>query len=268
MRIIAAFFALLLLIFCAWGVSYVSYLPQFSIQSVSVVGTSQVPAKLVSDYVETILDNGSYHLLSRKNIFLYPRSSIEKAVVGYFPRIKSASVSRVSLLATGITVSVEERQPYALWCSDSSHASCYQMDHNGFIFAQASQIASTSSVAQTQYVFEGGIATSTAPIGQSFVPAHLPGLVVLLQSLGQAGFAAQGISVVNDQDFSIALTEGFRLKASFGEDAGTLTRNLQLIISSDPLQGKEQDLEYIDLRFGDRVYYKLKGQTEATSTAQ
>jgi hypothetical protein len=34
---------------------------------------------------------------------------------------------------------------------------------------------------------------------------------------------------------------------------------LQLVLSSDALTGKESELQYVDLRFGDRVYYKLQG---------
>jgi hypothetical protein len=43
---------------------------------------------------------------------------------------------------------------------------------------------------------------------------------------------------------------------------------LELVLSSDALQGKEGQLEYIDLRFGDRVYYKLRGQEEVTGATQ
>jgi cell division septal protein FtsQ len=267
LRLAIAFFLLLLLLFCVWGISYVSYLPRYSIQSISVVGASQVSPQLISSYAETILDDGSHHLISRKNIFFYPRAVIERDIVAEFPRIKSANLSRATLFSTVLTITVEERQSFALWCSDDSEVTCYSMDENGFIFAQAPQIPGTLPIAQTQYIFEGGITTPTDPIGQSFVPAHLPGLVALLQSLGQAGFSARGVSVVSDQDFSVPLTAGYFVKASFGEDPDTLTRNLQLILSSDSLRGNEQNIEYVDLRFGDHVYYKLKGQAEATSTA-
>ena len=262
-RALIALAVILLVAAIVYGVSWASYLPQFSIQTISVVGADQVPAALISDYAQTLLDDGSHHLLSRDNIFTYPRAVIEKDIVGYFPRIASANVSRASLLATAITVTVQERQQFALWCSDDG-LQCYSMDQGGFIFAQSPVVSASSS----EYVFHGAISTSTDPIGQSFVPAHLPGLVALLQLLGQAGFTPLGVTAQSDQDFSIPLSQGFMLKASFGEDGDTLTKNLQLILSSDALSGKADQLEYIDLRFGDRVYYKLKGQTEASGTAQ
>jgi len=39
-------------------------------------------------------------------------------------------------------------------------------------------------------------------------------------------------------------------------------KNLELVLSSDVLKGKTDALEYVDLRFGNRVYYKLKGQKQ------
>ena len=64
------------------------------------------------------------------------------------------------------------------------------------------------------------------------------------------------------------LADGYFVRASFGQDARALSQNLKLVTVTDPLKSKIKSLEYIDLRFGDRVYYKLVGTAEnATSTA-
>ena len=320
-RYIIALVILVIIGAITYGVSWVSYLPQYSVGTVTVIGTSQVPAIEVHDYVESLLHTGAHPFLSKDNIFLYNPGSIQREVVGYFPRIASATVSRASLLATDVTVSVTERQPFALWCADQAQTDCYEMDDTGYVFAQApgaqgvapdtvsgatstastassslgqaspSQAATTSPIAvpqqSSQYVFFGGLgtssdatstasisspqaATSTAtsgpsalsPIGQTFVGAHMPGIVGLLKLLGQAGFTPMGAAVQNAQDFWVPLGQGFYIKASYGEDPQTIVSNLQLVLGSDALVGKESELEYVDLRFGDRVYYKLQGQDE------
>lgn len=255
--------ALAVLVFAGamvWGVSFISYLPRFSIFSITVSGAKEISPQLIADYAQTILHDGSYHFLSRSNIFFYPRTQIENAIVVDFPRIKSAHVSRNALLSTEMKIKVQEREAYALWCHS---AQCYTMDEGGFMFAL--EEAGASSTPFTHYVFEGGIAESSEPIGQTFIKAHLPGLLTLLKVLGQAGFTPQGAVVESDQDFSVPLGEGFILKASFGEDADALTKNLQLVLSSDVLMGKEKEIEYVDLRFGNRVYYKLKGEAQVSA---
>lgn len=174
-----------------------------------------------------------------------------------FPRLESVQLARPSLFSTTLTIRVEERTMYGMWCTEDLQ--CYEMDETGFIFSE------TPYATSTPYHFSGGIATSTDPVGQSFVKAQLPGLLSLLRLLGQAGHEPRGTSVVGDQDFLIPLASGFTVKASFGSDANALARNLELVLSSDVLKEKRDRIEYIDLRFGNRVYYKLDGEAEATT---
>jgi cell division septal protein FtsQ len=248
----------------AFAASYVSYLPQYSVRSVDVQGSQIVPADLIADYAESLIYNGSHAFFSRADILLYPKALIEKDIPLEFPRIRSATVSRASLLSNTITISVVERKPFALWCAGNGN--CYDMDQNGFVYAQDSVNASTSE----NVTFSGGIATTSLadPIGQTFAPGHTLGLIAFLQQLSQSGFTPLGAEVQSDQDFSVPLSQGFAVYASFGEDAGTLVNNLQLVLSSDAIAGQAQNLEYVDLRFGDKVYYKLKGQNESTTSTQ
>ncbi len=257
-RALIALIALVFVSGIAYGVSYVSYLPRYTVQSVRIVGAQAIPQNVIKDYVESIIYDGSIHFFSRANIFLFPRNVIERDLVADFPRIAEAQVAGAGLFDNSITVTVRERQPYALWCG--SAGACYQMDATGFIFAASTN--SASSTMQSSYVFYGAIGTTTNPIGYTFAGGHLQGISAFLQQLQRAGYSPEGATVENDQDFSVPLADGFSIDASFGEDAGQLVKNLQLVLSSDALKGKEAELEYVDLRFGDRVYYKLKGQDQ------
>lgn len=262
-RALVALGILILLAGMAYALSWASYLPQVSIGSISVVGAKDVSEELIRRHVEAVLDDGSRHVLSRSNIFFYPREVIEGAIEGFFPRIKSAHTSRSSFLSTTLTVAVEERQLFAKWClsnqstSTSLSARCYSMDEGGFMFAEIENATAQQSHS-SHYVFHGGV-DSENPIGGIFAPGHLPGLLSLLELLGQAGFEAEGATIDGEQDLRVPFKEGFTVKASFGQDASTLTKNLELVLSSDALRNKEADIEYIDLRFENRVYYKLKG---------
>jgi cell division septal protein FtsQ len=273
----------------AFELSYVSYLPRYTISALAVEGTHTLSPQLVERYVETQLHTGTHPFFAPNNIFLYRPRDIESNVVGFFPRIRSVKVSRASLLANAITVQVEERQEFALWCThpgkwgEVAPAGCYSMDDTGFIFATASS--------SSKNIFSGGVIgpiaspaptdsiTSTSseqvslpqvnPIGRSFAPGRLPGILALFDRLGQIGLTPTGASIDdNGADFVVPLTQGFDVKASFGQDTEALIRNLQLILSAEVLKDKQADIQYIDLRFGDRAYYKLKGSgTVSTSTA-
>jgi hypothetical protein len=254
--------------------SYVSYLPKYTVNTATVEGVHTLSPKLVERYVETQLHTGAHPFFAPNNIFLYGPRELESGVVDFFPRIRSVQVSRSALLANVITVKVEERREFALWCThpgkwgEVAPAGCYSMDDTGFIFATASS--------SSKNIFSGGIAVAISttspqenPIGRSFAPGRLPGILAIFDRLGQIGLTPTGASIDdNGADFVVPLTQGFDVKASFGQDTEALIRNLQLILSAEVLKDKQADIQYIDLRFGDRAYYKFKSSgTVSSSTA-
>ena len=262
-RYVLVFGLLVLLGALFYATVWLSYRPELNIASIEVSGAEGISEERIKERVEAILDDGSFHLLSHRNIFLYPREQLEEELVNSFAPIRAVHITRASLFSTALLVSVEEREPFAQWCTDLPE--CYFMDPGGFIYASVGEHTDhmAQATSSTPYVFTGGI-SSIDPIRQSFIQAHLPGLISLLTFLGQAGLTSLGARIENDQDFSIPLREGFLLKVSFGADPAALVRNLQLVLSSEALKGKREKLEYVDLRFGNRVYYKLKGEAEAS----
>lgn len=273
LRMIVLPFLIILLAGAAYGVHYASYLPQFRISTIQVQGAQDVSPSLIRALVVSRLDDGSHPFIARDNLFMLDTAKLSAEIVGFFPRIRVAHVSR-SLAAAGVlTVSVEEREPYARWCADPAQADCYVMDDGGFIYAPvsalASSTASTTALAPaTSYIFGGGIDATSSPVGSRFATAHLPGIVAFLKGLGDEGFVVRGATLQGDDDFMVQLQDGFVLMASFGQNAADLGRNLRLVLGSDDLSGRAKDLEYVDLRFGNRVYYKLRGEKQtASSTA-
>ncbi len=264
-RLIIAAVILILCLALAWGTRMLSYHPQLTIQTISVEGAERVPPEVVISYVTTLLDDGRFHFLARRNIFLYPKSALANAVATNFPRIASAHVSRESPLSTNLIVRIEERDPFSRWCAEPEvdmSAACFWMDSNGFVFAEAA----SEERGANAYVFTKGLTLGGEwPIGETFSPGHIPGILAMLRYLENADFKPTGASIENDQDLFIYLEEGFFIKASYGQDAAQLARNLELILESDALRGKATNLDYIDLRFGNRVYYKMKGEAEVAA---
>lgn len=227
------------------AVGAASHLQQLAIADVSVTGVQQLSSESLTGKVEEQLDQTGFHLFSRKNMFLYPKSAIESDLTAQFPRIKEVSVARESLLAAALVVAVEERKPYATWCS----ASCYVFDSHGFVFAEKTETP------EKAYVFYGGL-LPTDPIGQTFLQGRLPMMVSFLDSLASAGFPAESLAVDNEKDFTVTLSSGQKIHASFDVPPADIIRNLTTALEAEGMKGKFESLEYIDLRFGNRVYYK------------
>jgi len=185
LRAITFLAALAALALAAHGVSVLSYLPRFSVQDIRIAGAKEIRPELVHSYVEARLFDGSYRFLSPVNIFLYPRARIEEGLIAYFPRVRSARVSRPALLSTTIVVSIEEREAFARWCLPASDAGakeerCFLMDRSGVIFAP---FATSTRAPDTGYVFRGGVSATSSPAGQAYLPGAFSGVLALLERL-------------------------------------------------------------------------------------
>ncbi len=236
-----------------YGVHWSSYQKAMRIGEISVRGAMlQEPGEVVS-YVRTELAEESTHFIARDNIFAYPKEELRAGVMRTFARLKSVRIARGGIFGNTLIVNVDERSSYAVWCNDAAEPACFAFDEGGLIFASTERAGKP----EMPYKFYGGV-SEQSPIGSVFLPEKLPGVQDLLQRMREARFIPTELRVLDEQDYTIALTNGFTIKASFGQDIDTIVHNLELVSVAPALRGKEASLEYIDLRFGNRVYYKFK----------
>lgn len=231
------------------GAGWLSYHERFTLNSVEVRGVAALSPLALEGAFERLLSDNAFHLFSKRNIFLYPRQNVERALLSEFPRLKHVSLSRESLLAQAVVIDVKEREARYRWCNET----CFLMDPDGYIFAEDGEYGG--------YVFRGGLVADLSPIGQWFLRGRLEKVLELFAQLDSLGFKALGATVENETDLQVPLERGFYLRVAFAQEASDVAKNLELVLSSEALREKVSELEYVDLRFGDKVYYQMK-QTE------
>ncbi len=247
-RLVGAALAFVAAVGVVFGASALSYHDRFAIQDINVVGTQALSASVVESAFGERVNDGIRHFFSRTNIFLYPYSEMQQALLKEFPLIQAVSFSRSSLLSQALTITVYEREPKYLWCSNV----CYFMDAHGFVFAPATNPSGFLT-------FRGGLAPGE-PIGQIFMRGRLDSLASLVEDTRRAGFSVTELIVENETDITLALADGYTVKTTFTTSAQDLAKNLTLVLSSDALKEKMHNVDYVDIRFGNRVYYKEKTQ--------
>lgn len=247
-RILSAFLFALFALPLFGALAALSHYERFVIGAIEVSGVEKLSPEDMRSTAGRVLDDGLFHLFARRNIFLYPKEHISAEVRAAFPRVKDVSLSRDSLFGKTLRIRVEERQAFARWCS----AECFLMDKDGFLFAHA------EGLTESGYVFGGGLDESKTPVRQTFLYGHLQESLRLLSLLEKEGYAPRGLVVESEQDFSVVFVDGMTMLATFDESEDVLVRRLALALSSDALRGREMDIEYVDLRFGNKLFYKMK----------
>ena len=271
----------------------ISQIPQLRIDMVDIVGSKAASPHRLFDVVAEELKGRYLYLFPHRNILLYPRASIEDALLEKFLRLKSVDADIVGL--NNIRISVVEREAVGVTCQshfgsprieaglprpDGAGAevdflaevsdeigdaeTCYYLDENGYIFAQAPVFSGSSLFV---YRREG---SKSINVGKYFLqPRAFSQLFGLKQGLEELGLSPSAlITSIQDTDvyarhFTYQLSGGTELVFSADvEEFETELQNLQAILASSEFEeesgGDISTIEYIDLRFGNKVFYRLE----------
>ena len=268
-------------IFCALvflfliGLVALSRAPFMRITSVVVSGASDDLVPSVQGDVESKISGAYLGLFARNNILLYPKSGLVGALLEEFPELKSVSMHVVGLHT--LDVVAVERQPVALWCGVSApsalsaglfpltYPNCFYLDENSFVYASEPIPLNPADVTDMPPYY-GALSSGQGGVGGQFLSSQefhtLYALVSAFQKSIQSSGGAYGVAGVQvnaDANIQVFFGDGFELRFLLSDNAGDVLQRFALAQSSDVFKGHTlADFKYIDLRFGDRIYYKLK----------
>lgn len=233
--------------------------PFARITHVAVSGSNVVPSQSLEDAVRHQLQGKYAFVFPKDSIFLYSRGAIEKALLSLYPTLKTASVHAKDFHS--ISVVVSERVPKALWCgTDSSNPTnpCLFLDENGLAYAYAPEYSGT-----TYTTYFGALAPSSALPKQFLSNDTFHSLSALIATFVQhvAPDALSHVSVDGNGDVSLQFEPGYHIRFSLHDDGGDIYNHFTVAQKAASFENHPlSDFDYIDLRFGDKVYYKLKNE--------
>jgi len=250
-------FAFLSVIFI--GLVLLSRIDRFRISGVEFFGGLLVPAEGIKTETKNFLAGNYFWFFPKNNIFLYPHDSLENFLKDKFKRINTISVSKISNQSIKITIT--ERGLYALWCEGlpdvNSPEKCYFMDNNGVIFSESPTFSGDA-----YFKYYGFIKSGVNPIGITYVDSiskfHELGLFI--ERIKSTAIRPVFLIADDTDKFDLVLSNGghvyFDTSESFSKTADNLEVLLKTLISTTT--SEDLNIDYIDLRFGNKLFYKLK----------
>lgn len=240
----------------AGGIAGLSWLPQIRIAHIDVSGTESVAPEAVEEEARAALAGTLWGVLARDNILVYPKEGIHARIAAKFPVFKSIQVRRKNL--DTLIIAVAEREPQNLWCGPSiTFASpCYLVDEDGVAYAPAADFSGTI---YTRYYGS----TSSATPRQYLTQEQYHALFALIEELKTRALAGSipSVEVDEQETVNVHFSSGFTLIFALNDSGADVLERLALALTAEPFTSHVvSDFEYLDLRFGDKLYYKLKGE--------
>lgn len=220
---------------------------------------------------------GSYlYAIPKNSIFFYPKKKIENTLVSRFKRLGKAEISVNNF--NSINVRLEEHVPRYVWCDGLSPetAPCYFMDGNGFVFDKAPVFSGNVYIRFYGTLLgpnqaEGLVDRTGNPvlgdeasvIGKKFLAQDaFKELDTFINAISDKVFLLSQLIKNEDQDYELYLKDGGKIIFSLKDGAEKSFSNLFSALETEPLKAnlrnKPKSLEYIDLRFGNKVFFKFR----------
>ncbi len=242
-------------VFVLAGIVYLARLDEVTVSNILVEGEKIIDASDVTRVTREVL-SGSYVFLPRRNIFIYPKKELIASLEYSFPRIKKVDVKRVDF--NTLKIFILERDPDALWCKGKPNnlEDCFYVDEDGFIYAKAPFFSG-----DVFFRYYGGGVNSSNPLRNYLVsPDWIVELKNFNSHLEDLKIKAKGVHLSEDY-FEILLANDSRLFLKYEDSLEESFSRLQSLFRGSEYSFVDSEgptFLYIDLRFGERVYYKFE----------
>ncbi len=221
------------------------------IQNVAITGNSAVDKVEIEKLADRVLDEKYVWFIPTDNFFLFQNSELKKSIAENNKKIDSIHIS-YSDFPSSIEIYISDRAPQYLWCKNIDN--CYFMDKDGFMYEKAPILK------PNPYIEFSGLIDSEM-IGKLYLPEKFSDISHFLEQL--KNFKLQPISfVANDShEYQIILSEGGKILLNDKNSFDSYTKNIQTLIDNGFVKIDTdflKKLDYIDLRFGNKVPIKMR----------
>lgn len=238
------------------GLIFFLRMERFLIRDIYVVGTQIIEESSVHNLVNESLTGSYVWVVPKANTFIYSISSLEKKLIEAYPGILSLDVHRDGFQK--VSIKIVERKPHALWCKNVAAEEvqdCYFVDDTGLIFAKAPYFSGS-----VYFVYKGKLDNET-PIGAHILASEKftdfeKFISLVIKNLN---VEVTGVSFKEAGDFDLLLPSGAYVMLNQNLSYDDIYNNFGSLIKSEQFATTSLDtLEYIDMRFGNKIYFKSR----------
>ena len=205
-----------------------------------------------------ILASRVWGIFPRNRVFFVPINTIREEIIKEYPQIESASVSHI--FPHTLSIKIEERSVWALYCKKNpadipDHKECMYINNKGVAFSKAPQLEGEIVWRIIQVApLDGEIEVGTSVIDESTVHT----IDIMQNTLSNLKLKAR--EFVLDEEYSGSLAVftdgGWKILLEKRTEPERAAENLILVLEKQI--SNKNNLEYIDLRFPDKVFFKMK----------
>lgn len=271
------------LIVVLYGLSFWSNHKSIEITEVIISGNKFTSTEKIEEIFNDSVSGKYLFVIAKKNFLLMPRKAIEKKIERELA-VQSASVDTTELVTAEIKI--VEHDPWGIWCDENfvseegEFNGCYLINDNGQAFVKApdlivedlislrrnltaekiEKIKKIESADELGDVEEIKSIHDPEALGSFYAEEKVfEKLVIITELLKRINIAIRSISTEDLETFRMTTKSGPVILVDKMDDPVEIVNNLKTTLEQESIHEIQfKNLEYIDLRFEGKAYYKIK----------
>lgn len=270
-----AVLAITVLFILTGGVVYAIRLPQLQITHIQISGIRVVAEDAVRARMDVLLSGNYAILLPRRFILFSQDEAIITGIKNEFPVIENVEV--IKQYPDLLIVKISERKLFAILCNDLEADDVAA----GIGLASTTEVITEEEEKESRcaYIDKGGFAYDNAPSSSGMlivrmvtdakrleIPSQVfkKGLIEKMEYLAEKLPVVAGERILRfefmtrlPREFRIKTASGFRIYINSEDDIDKVLKILKRVLDEEVKERKGR-LEYVDVRFGNKVFFKMK----------
>ncbi len=248
LRLYILIFILLVII---TGIIYSFRIPQVQITETKISGNSFVTTEEIQKKADSILNSNILWVIPVRNIFLFPNNRLESEIKEN-PAVIEATVKKDFF--NKITIQIVEQEKEALYCNSFDRTTCFYINNEGFLYSQVSEYV----VPEQEIIVY--LENDYKNLKEFIFDKKLYfDMMTFIKSSARYGISIGSVYLKSDTVLEFHTRDGAILLTSRYDEFEKDFNNFIALFDQEVMT-KEQlkDIQYIDLRFGNKVFYKNK----------
>lgn len=215
----------------------------FFIKEIKILGNEKISKEEIMPLINAQIDKKIFSIPS-KSIFIVNSAEIRRELMERFPNIYNVEVKKRISLA--LEVKIKERLPNIPWCQNEI---CFYIDEEGIILGEIVKNENTflSLDLQRDKIF----------LGEKIIDKKSISFVNEIKKELKNGIN-YFLLLEDEKRINVFMEEDWVAYFSLEENILRQAENLKIVLAEKIPEEKRKDLEYVDLRFKNRAYFKYK----------
>lgn len=237
------------------GIAYIIRLPLLQVHRITLIGVETLEEAALRERIAEGLAGSYAWILPRSSFFFVSPDAVASDLEKEFPRIEEARVEKG--FPDVMSVAITERLFWGVFCStehSSTTPACAYLDPSGVAYERAPEPEGKLIIVVRSD--RGDAALGTAVVDRALM-GEMRTMVVELAARADILVSGFVVSSRVPGELRAIAAEGFTLIFARGGDIDASVGVLKRVLEKE-VGDRRSRLEYVDLRLGNKVFYKLR----------